>query len=169
MTATSLLRPGALDGCVVVAGGAYAAACAKAGAAVVAAADAGRVDTLVVDAAAAFGGGGLDGVRAALDGAWGEVLAVAQRHWLADGAGDGAGGKLVLVAPRPDAGEHAAAAAAALENLARTLAVEWARFGVRAVAIAPGARTTDDELSALVAFLASAGGEYFSGCRFDLR
>ena len=166
MTAGSLLRPGALKGRAVMAGGAYAAACDAAGAAIVGA-DAARVDVLVVDAAPAFGDGGLDGLRAALDGAWGAVLAVAERHWLVDGAD--AAGKLVLVAPRADAGQHAEAAAAALENLARTLAVEWARFGVRAVAIAPGPRTTDDELGALVAFLASAGGEYFSGCRFDPR
>ncbi|MDP1846423.1 MAG: hypothetical protein Q8K79_01420 [Solirubrobacteraceae bacterium] len=169
MTAPSLLRPGALDGCAVVAGGAYAVACAEAGAAIVSPADAGPVDMLVVDGAVAFGSGGFEGLRAALDGAWGEVLAVAERHWLIDGGGAGAGGKLVLVAPRADAGEHAVAAAAALENLARTLAVEWARFGVRAVVVAPGPRSTDDELTALVAFLASAGGEYFSGCRFDLR
>ncbi|HEV2777355.1 MAG TPA: hypothetical protein VGV90_17330 [Solirubrobacteraceae bacterium] len=167
MTATSLLRPGALDGCAVVAAGACAAACADAGATIVTA-DGGRVDVLVIDAAASFGAGGLDGLRAALDGAWAEVLAVAQRDWLVEGGG-AAGGKLVLVAPRADAGEHAGAAAAALENLARTVAVEWARFGVRAVAITPGPRTTDDKLAALVAFLASAGGEYFSGCRFDLR
>lgn len=83
--------------------------------------------------------------------------------------GERAGGKVVLVAPDPQAGEHARAAAAALENLARTLAVEWARFGVRATVIVPGPRTTDGELGALVAFLASAGGEYFSGCRFSLR
>lgn len=165
MTVTSLLRPGALDGRAIVAGGAHAAACAHAGATIVSAADAERVDMLVVDTAAGFAEGGLDRLRAALDGAWSDVLAVAERHWLVDGAG----GRLVLVAPRADAGEHAVAAAAGLENLARTLAVEWARFGVRAVAIAPGPRTTDDELTALVAFLASAGGGYFSGCRFDLR
>lgn len=166
MTVTSLLRPGALDGRAVVAGGAYAAACEAVGATIVGA-GAERVDVLVVDAGPAFGDGGPAGLRAALDGAWSEVLAVAERHWLPDGAG--AGGKLVLVAPRADAGEYAEAAGAALENLARTLAVEWARFGVRALAIAPGPRTTDDEPAALVAFLASAGGEYFSGCRFDLR
>ena len=165
MTATSLLRPGALEGRAVVAGGVYAAACAEAGATIVSAADAARVDVLVVDAGPAFGDGGLDGLRAALDGAWSSVRAVAGARWLA--AGDG--GKVVFVAPRADAGEHAEAAAAALENLARTLAVEWARFGVRAVAVAPGPRTTDDEVAQLVAFLASAGGEYFSGCRFDLR
>ena len=173
MTAT-LLRPGALDGRAVVASGAYAAACAAAGATVVAA-GAERVDMLVVDAAQTFGAGGLGGLRAALDGAWGDVIEVTTGHWLGAGAGAGvgagarAGGKLVFVAPRADAGEHAAAAAAALENLARTLAVEWARFGVRATVIAPGPRTSDDEIAAFVAFLASAAGEYFSGCRFDLR
>lgn len=165
MTAMSLLRPGALEGRAVVAGGVYTAACTEAGATIVSAADAARVDVLVVDAAPAFGDGDLAGLRAALDGAWSVVHAIANEHWLAEGGG----GKLVLVAPRADAGEYAEAAAAALENLARTLAVEWARFGVRAVAIAPGPRTTDDELAALVAFLASAGGEYFSGCRFGPR
>lgn len=146
--------------------GASAAACAAAGATLVAPGD-GRVDTLVVDAGHAFGDGGLRGLRAALDETWTTVLAVATEQWLGEGAP--AGGRIVLLAPRPSAGEHAAAAAAALENLARTLAVEWARFGVRATAVAPGPRTTEDELAGLVAFLASAGGDYFSGCRFTLR
>jgi NAD(P)-dependent dehydrogenase (short-subunit alcohol dehydrogenase family) len=169
MTATPLLRPGALAGRAVVAGGAYATACETAGAAIVGA-DAAWVDLLVVDAAPAFGEGGRDGLRAALDGTWRVVRAVAERHWLTErGDHDRGAGKLVVVAPRAAAGEYAVAAAAALENLARTLAVEWARYGVRATAIAPGPRTADDELAALVAFLASAGGEYFSGCRFDPR
>jgi len=163
----TLLRPGALEGRAVAAEGAFAAACAEGGATIVAPGDA-RVDTLVVDAAALFGGGGLDGLRTAVDGAWSAVHAVATARWC-DPDAAGPGGKIVLVAPRADAGEHAGAAAAALENLARTLAVEWARFGVRATAIVPGPRTTDGELTALVAFLASAGGEYFSGCRFTLR
>ena len=93
---------------------------------------------------------------------------VATQHWLGEGAG-GSAATIVFVAPRAGAGDHASAAAAALENLARTLAVEWARFGVRATVVAPGPRTSDDEIAALVALLASAGGEYFSGCRFDLR
>jgi NAD(P)-dependent dehydrogenase (short-subunit alcohol dehydrogenase family) len=166
MTAT-LLRPGALDGRAVAAEGAIAAACAAGGATIVVP-DADRVDTLVVDAAARFADGGPDGLRAALDGAWNAVHAVATARWCTPQAA-GAGGKIVLVAPRAAAGEHAGAAAAGLENLARTLAIEWARFGVRATAIVPGSRTSDDELAALVAFLASAGGEYFSGCRFSLR
>ena len=163
MTAT-LLKPGALEGRAVAATGAIAAACAAAGATIVTPGGT-YVDTLVFDAAPCFGAGGLGGLRAALDGAWSAVLEVAGEQWLADGAG----GKLVLVAPRAGDGEHARAAAAGLESIARTLAVEWARFGVRATAVVPGPRTTDDELGALVAFLASAGGEYFSGCRFSLR
>ena len=169
MTTTSLLRPGALEGLAVVAAGVYAVACEAAGAVIVDA-DAARVDLLVVDAAPAFGDGGLHGLRAALDGTWSVVHAVAEAHWLTERGGDDRnGGKLVLVAPRADAGEYAEAAAAALENLARTLAVEWARHGVRATAIVAGPRTVDDDLAALVAFLASAGGEYFSGCRFGPR
>ena len=77
-------------------------------------------------------------------------------------------GKVVLIGPRPDAGPFAAAARAALENLARTLSVEWARYGVGAVAIAPGAQTTDDDLAELVCFLVSPAGEYFTGCVFEL-
>jgi NAD(P)-dependent dehydrogenase (short-subunit alcohol dehydrogenase family) len=84
--------------------------------------------------------------------------------------GDGAaeGGKIVMIAPRAGAGDFAEAAAAALENLARTLSVEWARHGITATALAPGAETTDAELAELVSFLVSPAGDYFSGCRFDL-
>ena len=67
-------------------------------------------------------------------------------------------GKVLLIAPRPAGGSFASAARAALENLARTLSVEWARYGVTTVAIAPGARTTDEELAELVCFLVSPAG-----------
>jgi NAD(P)-dependent dehydrogenase (short-subunit alcohol dehydrogenase family) len=77
-------------------------------------------------------------------------------------------GRLVLVAPRPQAGPHAEAARAALENLARTLSVEWARHAITAVALWPGEATTDDELAELVCFLVSPAGAYFTGCRFEL-
>lgn len=161
-----LLRPGLLADSTVAAGGVSAAACADAGA-TIAAAGHGRVDTLVIDAAQAFGEGGVGGLRAAVDGAWSTVLAVASGGWLVDDAG--AGGKIVLLAPRADAGEHAGAAGAALESVARTLAVEWARFGVRATVVVPGPRASEQDIGALVAFLASAAGDYFSGCRFTLR
>lgn len=77
-------------------------------------------------------------------------------------------GKLILLAPRPSAGGAAVGLRAALENLARTLSVEWARYGVTAVMIAPGASTTDRQLAELVSFVVSEAGDYLSGCRFEL-
>ena len=77
------------------------------------------------------------------------------------------GGQLLLLAPPPgDAG--AEAARAGLENLARTLSIEWARHGIRPVAILPGAATEPEEVAELAAFLASPAGDYYSGCHFRL-
>jgi hypothetical protein len=77
------------------------------------------------------------------------------------------GGLVVLLAPRPgDA--HREAARSGLENLARTLSIEWARFGVRPVAILPGSATEAAEVAELVAYLASPAGAYYSGCAFTL-
>ena len=109
-----------------------------------------RVDVLVDDAAARFATGGL---RAAATAA------------LID-AEDG--GKVVFIAPPPGAGEHAEATRAALENLARTTSIEWARYAIRTTTIAPGDASTPEEVGALVAFLASKAGDYYSGCRFSL-
>ncbi|MGI8505652.1 MAG: hypothetical protein ACR2MK_02405 [Solirubrobacteraceae bacterium] len=119
---------------------------------------------LVLDAGVSFGTGGEAGLRNALELAWVCARAVATGALIpAAGAG-----KLLFVAPRPDAGAHAEAARSAIENLARTLSVEWARFEVTAVAICPGSRTTEEEIAALVCFLLSEAGGYFTGCRFDL-
>jgi NAD(P)-dependent dehydrogenase (short-subunit alcohol dehydrogenase family) len=74
-------------------------------------------------------------------------------------------GRIVLLASREDAG----VVKAALENLARTLSVEWARHGITTTAIAPGPSTTDEELATVIAYLCSEAGAYFSGCRFDVR
>lgn len=119
---------------------------------------------LVFDAADSFGSGGPSGLREAMRLAWLAVRAVATGA-LIDGP---PGGRLLLLAPRPQAGVHAEATGAALENLARTLSVEWARFSVTAVAICPGERTTDEQLAQLVCFLLSPAGGYYSGCRWDL-
>jgi NAD(P)-dependent dehydrogenase (short-subunit alcohol dehydrogenase family) len=122
------------------------------------------VHALVYAAAPAFGRGGASGLAGSLERAWVAVRAVATGAMIdrEDHA------RIVLLAPGPAAGEHAAATRSALENLARTLAVEWARFGITATAIAPGSATSDDEVAALVGFLLSAAGGYFSGCRFDM-
>jgi citronellol/citronellal dehydrogenase len=84
---------------------------------------------------------------------------------------------------------HSGAARAAVENMMRTLSVEWSRFGVRLCAIAAGQfdtetlrtkypaqvvesipRTvplgrlgTEEEMAWLVAYLASPAGDFFSG------
>jgi hypothetical protein len=46
--------------------------------------------------------------------------------------------------------------------------VEWARYGVTAVALTPGVRTTGAELADVAGFLLSPAGGYYSGCRFEL-
>jgi len=125
--------------------------------------DVGPLYALVYDAGPAFADGGQRRLRASMEAAWVAVRGVATGALIPAGAG-----KVVLISPRADAGPFAPAARAALENLARTLSVEWARHGVGTVTIAPGARTTDDELAELVSFLVSHAGEYFSGCVFEL-
>lgn len=125
---------------------------------------AGEGDVLVWDGAGAFAGrGGVSGVRAALDGAW---LAIRPFARAARG-GEGDGGKVLLIAPSPGSAD-AEAARAGLENLARTLSIEWARFGVRLTAVHPGPETAAGDVAELVAFLASPAGEYYSGCLFTL-
>ena len=104
------------------------------------------------------------GLDPQLEETWSSVVAVANQALIP--AGDG--GKIILIAPAPDAGPHAGAVRAALENLARTLCTEWARYQITTTTIAPGAQTTADELNTLVCFLASRAGDYFSGCLFEL-
>jgi hypothetical protein len=118
----------------------------------------GAVDVLVVDGAALFGDGGL---RRCLDATWNVTRAVVNHAFL-----PAERGRVVYLAPAPDAGEHALAARAGLENLARTLSVEWARHEVNVVAVAPGEQA--EEVAALVAYMASPAGAYFSGCLLDL-
>lgn len=121
----------------------------------------GRLDALVYDGAHAFAQGGL---RHTLDTGWLAVRAVAVSAFIPEARG----GAVALLAPGPGAGVHAEAARAGLENMARTLSIEWARFGVRPVAITPGAATTSEELGALLVYLLSPAGDYFSGCRLSL-
>ena len=116
----------------------------------------GAADVLVFD------GTEIAGMQAVLDGAWLAVRPVATAAMIERG-----GGLIVLLAPRPG-GAVAEAARSGLENLARTLSVEWARFGVRPVAVLPGDATSSAEVAELVAFLASPAGAYYSGCAFTL-
>jgi NAD(P)-dependent dehydrogenase (short-subunit alcohol dehydrogenase family) len=135
---------------------------------------AGEVDMLVVDgaslyaaAAAVATGGDRDrgALSACLDASWKVTRSLANRAFLARERA----GRVVLIAPAPPAGAHADAARAGLENLARTLSIEWARRRITAVAIAPGATSVAGEVAALTAYLASPAGAYFSGCLLDLR
>ena len=139
----------------------------------VALAQLGSIDVLVNDAAALFarargpesGADGADALRACADAVWVATRCVAQEAFL----GPARPGRIITVAPSPDAGSFADASRAALENMTRTLSVEWARHGVTTVSVALGSRTDDFELAALLAFLSSSAGEYFSGCQLDLR
>ena len=103
------------------------------------------------------------------------------------------GGKIVNVTLSPHHGlpgmAHSSAARAAVENLTRVLSIEWARFGIRLTAVAPGPMATEtmrtkypqavvdsaawtvplgrlgteEEFAWLVAYLASPAGDYLSG------
>ncbi|HEY5144664.1 MAG TPA: hypothetical protein VII98_14290 [Solirubrobacteraceae bacterium] len=178
----TLLRPGVLDGVVLVhAGGAehIAAACGVLGArttaldadlldeeATITAAQAlAGADMLVCDTGAAFRekGGTPVALQQALQRAWNATRSVVNAAQRPDG-----GGRVVLIAPRPGDGPEAGAARAALENLARSTSVEWARFGVRVIALWPGEGTGDDVVADLVGYLASPAGGYFSGCVLEL-
>jgi NAD(P)-dependent dehydrogenase (short-subunit alcohol dehydrogenase family) len=97
--------------------------------------------------------------------AWNVTRAFVQGALLARGRP----GRIVYLAPAADAGGYAEAARAGLENLARTLSIEWARHGITLVTIAPGGAGDASEVATLVAYLASPAGAYFSGCLLDLR
>jgi NAD(P)-dependent dehydrogenase (short-subunit alcohol dehydrogenase family) len=125
----------------------------------------GRVDMLVVDAAGLFDAAGASraGLATCLQAAWNVTRAVANAALIPQG-----GGRIVYLAPAPAAGLHAPAARAGLENLARTLSIEWARHAITTVTVAPGAATPPGEVAAVVAYLCSAAGAYFSGCLLDM-
>jgi NAD(P)-dependent dehydrogenase (short-subunit alcohol dehydrogenase family) len=190
--AKALLRAGLLEGVSVLCAGEHgplgeeiARACAELGADVSAWRRDGEhvpADFLCYDGAGTYAAAAPD-ERGALDAclelAWEATRSVVAAPVLERHGDDGAHaetverergypGRIVYVAPRPDAGAFARAAAAGLENLARTLSIEWARYGVSTVAIAPGAEVAPAEVAALAAYLASPAGGYFSGCLMDL-
>ncbi len=128
-------------------------------------------------------------IRLNVEGTWLVTHAVATKAMIPSGRG----GKVFSVTLSPHNGmpgmAHSGAARAAVENLMRTLSVEWARFDIRLLALAAGqfethtlltkypqeiveriSQTiplgrlgTEREFALLVAFLASPAGDFFSG------
>jgi NAD(P)-dependent dehydrogenase (short-subunit alcohol dehydrogenase family) len=137
---------------------------------------AGPLDTLVLDAGSGFAtvaaneaAGGRAALGDCLALSWELTRALASLAFIEPARA----GRIVLIAPPDDLGDvelasYARAARAGLENLARTLSIEWARHSVTAVAIAPAEQSPPQELAALCAFLASPAGAYFSGCVLTL-
>ena len=126
--------------------------------------------------------------RLAVDAAWRVTRTVAERSMIPAGRG----GLVVFLGFSPTRGipgfAHAAAARAAVSNLASGLALEWSRHRVRTVCVAPGSIATEgleqydpaqverwrrgvplgrlglaEEVGSVIAFLASAGGAYITG------
>jgi len=156
----------------------------------------GRVDVLVNNAGGQFLSPAEaispKGFRTVIDlnvnGTWLMTHAVATKAMIPAG-----GGKVLSVTLSPHNGMpgmvHSGAARAAVENMMRTLAVEWARFGIRTCALAAGQFATEtlltkyprevvenversvplgrtgrpEEMAWLVAYLASPAGDFFSG------
>jgi citronellol/citronellal dehydrogenase len=123
-----------------------------------------------------------------VQGTWLMTHAAATKAFIPQG-----GGKVLSVTLSPHNGMpgmvHSGAARAAVENMMRTLAIEWSRFGIKTVALAAGHFATEtllskypqavvdnvarsiplqrtgraEEMAWLVAYLASPAGDFFSG------
>ncbi len=125
--------------------------------------------------------------RVVVDAAWDLTRTVAERSMIPN-----RDGLVVFIGFSPRRGipfnVHASAARATLENLAGGLAIEWSRYGIRAVCVACGNIDTEgyraygedaiaqaerevplgrlglpEEVAATIAFLASSGGAYITG------
>ncbi len=126
-------------------------------------------------------------------GTWLMTHAAATKAFIPQGEG-----KVLSVTLSPHNGMpgmvHSGAARAAVENMMRTLAVEWARFGIKTCALAAGQFATEtlltkypqvvvenlersipigragrpEEMAWLVAYLASPAGDFFSGTTITL-
>jgi citronellol/citronellal dehydrogenase len=128
-------------------------------------------------------------VRLNLEGTWLMTHAVATKAFIPSGRG----GKVISLTLTPHTGlpgmAHSTAARAAVESLMKVLAIEWARYGITLVAVAPGVVATDtfltkyppeavefwtantlagrlvapEEVARTIAFLASPGIQSISG------
>jgi len=161
----------------------------------------GRIDVLVNNAGGQFLSPAEaitpKGFRTVIDlnvqGTWQMTHAAATKAFIPQGEG-----KVISITVSPHMGfpgmVHTGAARAAVENMTRTLSVEWARFGTRLVAVAIGQfdtetlRTkypkaivenvagtvplgrlgTEEEMAWLMAYLASPAGDFISGCVITL-
>jgi len=137
------------------------------------------------------------GFRTVLDlnvlGTWLMTHAAATRAMIPQGSG-----KVLSVTLSPHNGMpgmvHSGAARAAVENMMRTLAIEWARFGITTCSLAAGQFATEtlltkyppqvvenlarsipvgrtgrpEEIAWLVAYLASPAGDFYSGTTITL-
>lgn len=127
-------------------------------------------DALVLDCsswASPSGGpgpGGADPLLRLLDDVWELTVAVAVEGFIPRGRG----GRIVFIAPCEQSRCGTSPASAALENLSRTLSVEWARHAITAVTLVPGPGLDPDHLATVVAYLLSPAGAYFSGTRLAL-
>lgn len=134
----------------------------------------GRVDSLVNAAGESLSpaqASSAEGLRAAIEldvvGTWLMTHAAATKAMIPRGAG-----RVISITRSPPEGEpgtaSAGAARAAVENMMRTLSVEWARFGLRLLAVAAGrldaeAPSAEDEIAWLLAYLLSPAGDFLSG------
>jgi citronellol/citronellal dehydrogenase len=156
----------------------------------------GRLDTLVNNAGGQFLAPAESitpkGFRTVIElnvqGTWLMTHAAATKAFIPQGEG-----KVLSVTLSPHHGMpgmvHSGAARAAVENMMRTLAIEWARFGIKTCALAAGQFATEtlmtkypkvvidnlersipigragraEEMAWLVAYLASPAGDFYSG------
>ena len=156
----------------------------------------GRIDTLVNNAGGQFAApaeqitskGWRAVHRLAVDATWAVTREVAVRAMIPQRSG-----AIFFMAFSPRRGiasmVHASSARAALENLAAGLSLEWSRFGIRTICIAPGTIATEgmeenypeearaqwaaavplgrfgtaEEVSGVISFLASPAGSYVTG------
>ena len=129
----------------------------------------GAVDALVLDCSAWVpegdrAAGAVVALQGLLDHVWTATEATANGSFISGGDG----GRMLFIAPRDRDRFTGRAVVAALENLARTLSVEWARYGITAVVLAPAPGTRPQDVLSVTAFLLSPAGAYFSGTRLDL-